>query len=94
MGTITIRDGVKQADFEAALAAYQDNPTAENELAALTLYQKMTGFNPGCAECLIKRKQFLDGLKAVSRGDTLEGMAGVANSIRGAVAINLRKIFM
>lgn len=94
MTTVTRREGVTQADVEAALAAFQDNPSPENEAAATRAFEAVTGHRDTCPDCRVKRAQFIGGLQKIREGDVTQGAAALARSIKGAVAINLRKIFL
>ena len=80
---VKIRKGTKadaekfDADFQAALTEYSQNPTPETQARLTELYESGSGYTSGCGACRNGRALFIRGLAAMASGDASGGLAQV-----------------
>lgn len=83
------------AEFQAALTAHAENPTAETQSELVRLYEKGTQYKGGCGACRNGRNMVVRGLAAMASGDTEAGRAQIRGGFAavGFKADRLKKFF-
>lgn len=83
------------AEFQAALLAHAENPTAETQSELVRLYEKGTKYKGGCGACRNGRNLFIRGLAALASGDTEGGKSQIRGGFAavGFKADRLKKFF-
>ena len=86
------RDGVSEDDLRDAIVIWRADPSDKNEAALLTVYERLTGYRPGCGDCVATRRDFLDGLTTLRAGDA-RGIAVMKLALQRAGSIVIGKLF-
>lgn len=83
------------AEFQAALLAHSQNPTAETQSELVRLYEKGTKYKAGCGACRNGRNMVVRGLAALAEGKGDEGIAQIRGGFAavGFKADRLKKFF-
>lgn len=64
MATRTVINGVGREEYEAALAAWRDDPSPANERALIEANDAIGNLRAGCGECIAKRAEFFQALQS------------------------------